>query len=400
MGASLLLMTIGAGAYLIVVVGLKLVAADFGGLRWVPSLAYSGALLGLGLGGIFVGRHSARLGVARPASVGALMIVAGALLASRTSNRWSFLAAHALLIGLAGNATLFSPLLANATKWFDRRRGVAVAIVASSQGLAGLVWPPIYRYLLEASGWRETYRLYALFAAFTLFPLSLLLRPRPPAPVGAASASRASSSRGVLGLGTATLTVLLCAAIVGCCVAMAMPIVHIVAYVTDLGHPFSRAAEVLTVLLGSAFFGRIAWGALSDHIGALRVLLLGSACQAAALALYLFVDSLAGLFALSAFFGIAFGGIIPSYTLIISKYFQPASVAWRVATVYLFGAIGMGLGGWLGGYVFDQTGSYRIAFAIGLAFNLANLAIVGSLRARETTGFRTVSPQAAYGIDP
>ena len=359
---SLLLMTVGAGGYYVVIVGLKLVAQDFGGLRWVPSMAYSMCVFGMGLGGIFIGRWSDRVGVATPALLGALMIIAGALTASVATDRWTFLLAHGVLIGLLGNAALFSPLIANTARWFDRRRGIAVAIVTSAQALAGVFWPFTFRFIIEGSGWREAYRVYALVALMTMVPLSFLLRrPTPIAPE--APTREASADAQVLGLAQNGVLVWLCIAIVCCCVAMAMPIVHVVSHATDLGYPLARASEMLAVLLGCAFFSRIAWGAVSDRIGGLRVLMIGSLCQTLVLAMYLAVESLIGLFLLSGLFGLAFGGIIPSYTLIISKHFPPGSIGWRIATVYFFGAIGMAIGSWLGGAVFDLTGAYREAFA-------------------------------------
>ncbi len=389
--ASMLLMTIGAGGYFVVIVGLKLMAQDFGGLRWVPSMAYSMTLFGMGLGGIFIGRWSDRAGVGTPALVGAVMVVVGALVVSVTTNRWMFLLAHGILIGLLGNAALFSPLLANVARWFDRRRGLAIAIVVSAQGLAGMVWPAVFRFLIERNSWREAYQAYAVFALVTMVPLTLLLRPR--APVAAAPTSRDGHTPdgNVLGFGAGRALVLLCLAIVGCCVAMAMPIVHVVSHTTDLGHPLSRAAEVLTLLLGCAFVGRIAWGVVADHIGGLRMLTVGSASQAVVLSLYLFVESLPGLYVLSGLFGLAFGGVIPAYTLIISKHFPFGSIGRRIATVYFFGAVGMAAGGWLGGFIFDVSGAYRGAFAVGLMFNLVNLSIVGSLLIRNARPLRAAS---------
>jgi len=379
---SLLLMTVGAGGYYVVIVGLKLVAQDFGGLRWVPSMAYSMTVFGMGLGGIFIGRWSDRVGVGTPALLGSLMIVAGALTASVTTDRWVFLLAHGVLIGLLGNAALFSPLIANTARWFDRRRGMAVAMVTSAQALAGVFWPSTFRILIEGSNWREAYRIYALVALVTMVPLSFLLRrPAPPALEGDTREVSAADAR-VLGLKQSSVLVLLSIAIVCCCVAMAMPIVHLVSHATDLGYPLARASEMLAVLLGCAFFSRIAWGAVGDRVGGLRVLWIGSLCQALVLAMYLAVDSLFGLYLLSALFGLAFGGIIPSYTLIISQHFPLGSMGRRIATVYFFGAIGMAIGSWLGGAVFDTTGAYRGAFAAGLLFNAINLWIVGALVAR------------------
>lgn len=381
--ASLLLMTVGAGGYFIVIVGLTLVAEDFGGLRWIPSLAYSLALLGMGFGGIFIGRWSERVGVGKPALIGAVMIALGSWSNSVASSHWALLASHAIFIGLIGNAALFSPLIANVAHWFDRRRGIAVSIVASAQGLAGIIWPTAFRYLIETTSWRESYRLYAGFAVVTMVPLSLLLWPRAPAPIVHSETREVDADDRVLGFTPGAALVSLCVAIVGCCVAMAMPIVHVVAYVTDLGYPLARGAEVLAILLGFGFLSRIAWGALGDRWGGLRVLLVGSMAQAAVLSAYLVVDSLIGIYIVSAFFGLAFGGIIPSYTLVVSRYFSRGSLGWRIATVYFFGAIGMATGGWLGGFLYDTTGSYRNAFAVGLVFNLLNLIIVATLLKRE-----------------
>lgn len=387
---SLLMMTVGSGGYFIVLVGLKLVAQDFDGLRWVPASAYSATVFGMGLGGIFIGRWSDRFGVGGPALLGSAMVVAGAWLAGTTTDRWVFLFAHGALMGLVGNAAMFSPLLANATRWFDRRRGVAVSIVASSQGLAGLVWPVVFRRSIESVGWRESYLWFGWLALATMIPLSFLLRPRAPTSPER-SDGEAGAATGLPIQSGLAIMVLLCAAIVGCCIAMAMPIVHVVAHATDLGHSLARSSEVLTVLLGSAFFSRIAWGVVSDRIGGMRVLLTCSALQATGLAAYLVVDGLAGLYVVSAFFGLAFGGIIPSYALVLARYFSLASMGVRIAVVYLFGAIGMAIGGWLGGALFDATGTYGGAFAVGLVANVVNLGIVGSLFVRGAPVLRTAS---------
>ena len=223
-----------------------------------------------------------------------------------------------------------------------------------------------------------------------MVPLSLLLRPR--APVHASPESKSGASPvDAFGFAGNGVLALLCLAIVGCCVAMAMPIVHVVAHVTDLGYSLSHAANVLAVLLASAFVSRIGWGFVGDRIGGLRVLMICSTFQAVVLATYLFVETLPGIYVISGLFGLAFGGVIPSYALIIAKLFHVGSIGWRIGTVYLFGAIGMAVGGWLGGFIFDLTGAYRDAFAVGLLFNLLNLVIVGTLLLREAPSFRIAS---------
>lgn len=376
-------MAIGAGGYFIVIVGLKLIAQDFGGVRWVPSVAYSVTMLGMGVGGIYIIRWTERVGVALPSLISIAMIVIGASIASVTTDRLIFLLAHGVFIGLLGNATLFSPLLANVARWFDRRRGLAIAVVTSSQSLAGIVWPEIFRLLIERTSWQKAYQLYALFALVVMVPLSFLLRPKAPTASDADARDEHTSSAHVFGLKEKLALVLLALAILGCCIGMATPIVHIVSHTTDLGYQLSTAAAVLTVLLGFGCVGRIAWGVVGDKIGGLRMLLMSSTSQAITLSLYLSVDSLIGLYIVSVFFGMAFGGTIPSYALIISEHFPPRSTGRCIAIVYFFGALGMAIGGWMGGLVYDLSGSYHDAFIVSLIFNLTNLLIVGSLIRRQ-----------------
>lgn len=383
-GASLLLMGIGTGALYVSVVALKLIAAEFDWPRSIPSLGYSLAVLGMGFGGILMGRWSDRSGVTAPAFLAAVMIPLGAYLASFSQGVWGFVATHAVLIGFFGIAGVFTPLMANVARWFDRRRGLAVGIVAAGQGLAGAVWPPVFRLLNDAVGWRDTFVLFALFALATMAPLVFLLRPRPPAASDAdALTSRSGDDARILGLGKNRVHGMLCCASVGCCVAMAMPMVHIVAHATDLGYTHARAAELLAALLGSAFISRLLWGLVSDRIGGLRTLMYGSLCQALILTLFVFTDSLPGLYLVSVLFGLGYGGIIPAYTVIVRELFPFAEIGWRIGVVYLFATVGMAAGGILGGMVFDLSGGYAIAFVIGILFNLGNLALVVPLARRD-----------------
>ena len=376
--ASLLLMTTGTGSLYAVVVALKPIAADFDWPRWVPSLAYSLGMLGMGAGGILMGRWSDRVGNARPAALGALGVATGSYLVSVSDGPVLFLAAYGLLIGVFGNGALFVPLVANATRWFDRRRGVAVAIVASGQFMAGFLWPLVFRPLIETVGWRQMFVYYALFVLAVGLPLCLFLRPRPPVPdLAASEATRTPAAEArPLGLTPARLQTVLCCAGVGCCIAMAIPMVHLVAYATDLGFSLARGAECLSVLLGCGFVGRIAWGAVTDRIGGLATLAASSSLQLVALASFMAVDGLAGLFAVSALFGLAFGGIVPSYSIIVRELFPTHEIGRRIGAVYFFTTLGMAVGGVAGGVAFDASGGYLPAFAVGVLFNLANLSLV------------------------
>jgi len=159
-------------------------------------------------------------------------------------------------------------------------------------------------------------------------------------------------------------------------VAMSMPQVHIVAYCGDLGYGVARGAEMLSLMLGFGIVSRIGSGFIADRIGGVRTLLLGSLLQGVALFLYLWFDGLASLYVISALFGLFQGGIVPSYAIIVREYFPPREAATRLGVVLMATLLGMALGGWLSGLVFDLTGSYRAAFLNGLGWNLLNVAIM------------------------
>jgi MFS family permease len=293
---------------------------------------------------------------------------------------------HGLLIGFLGCSGTFAPLIADTSMWFTRHRGIAVAICSSGNYLAGAVWPPVLQHFFDTVGWRSTYVGVGLFSLVAVVPLALMLRPRPPIPSAATTSrtTRALHAR-PLGLAPNTLMLLLSAAGIGCCVAMSMPQVHIVAYCGDLGYGAARGAEMLALMLGCGIVSRLASGWISDRIGGLRTLLVGSVLQGIALALFLPFDGLVSLYVVSALFGLFQGGLVPSYAIIIREYFPPGEAGARVGIVLMATLFGMALGGWMSGAIFDLTGSYRAAFMNGVAFNLLNMTIAFSLlrRARQ-----------------
>lgn len=381
--ASLVMMSIGMGATYLAVVGLRPIADEFGWSRQVPSLAYAFAMLGAGVGGMAMGRWADRVGVGWPALLGACMIPFGAWLASRAQSVGMLYLAHGLFIGMLGNGALLAPVIANTTRWFDRRRGLAVAMVASGQHLAGIMWPPVLGWLIAAYGWRSTFVIYAGIAVVLLVPLSLFLRPRPPVPPAGGPVGGPAESGPVVGLHRELVQAMLCLAIVGCCIAMAMPMVHIIAHATDLGHGSTRAAEMLSLLLACGFVSRIGFGLLADRMSGLTALMIGVTGQALVLGLFAVVEGMIGLYVVAAMFGLAFGGIVPCYALGIRELFPASQAGWRIGAIYLFGTLGMAIGGWLGGLIFDLTGTYRTAFLVGVAFNLGTVALVLTLAQRK-----------------
>jgi MFS family permease len=375
---ALVLMTLGAGGMYVVPVVLPVVQADFGISRAEAALPYTLLMIGFGIGGIWLGRMADKRGVTVPLVLGGIALAVGYSLAAAVDNIILFALVHGVIIGAIGCASSFSPLIADTSLWFVKRRGIAVAVCASGNYLAGVVWPPILQHFIETVGWRQAYVGYGILSGVLMVLLALAMRRRPPvqaAPVVSA-ASVAPDHGKPFGMAPNSAQFLLCVAAVGCCVAMSMPQVHIVAYCGDLGYGPARGAQMLSLMLGFGIFSRLVSGVVSDKIGGLRTLLVNSIAQSLVLLLFLPFDGLASLYLISALFGIAQGGLVPSYAIIVREHFSPSEAGARVGMVMTFTMVGMALGGWMSGKIFDLTGSYQAAFINGFAFNVMNAAIV------------------------
>ena len=378
---ALVLGTIGSVGMWSYVVALPPVQADFGILRNLASLPYTMAMIGFAFGGVWMGRLADRYGIVVPAIGGTLLTTLGFLAAGYAPNIWVLSAAH-VVIGFGCSGT-FGPIVADMSHWFRKRRGIAIGIASCGNYAAGAIWPPIVQHFIISDGWRAAHIGIGIFCLVTMIPLALMLRR--PSPVEHVDASGADSARGTIGLKPNTLQALLAIAGIACCVAMAMPQVHIVAYCADLGYGVARGAEMLSLMLGLGLIARVASGSIADKIGGLGALLIGSALQAFALLLYLGFNGLTSLYVVSALFGLFQGGIIPMYAVIVREYFPPKDAGVRTGIALMFALFGMALGGWMSGAIFDLTGSYRAAFANGFLWNLLNIAIIGWLLIRSRT---------------
>jgi MFS family permease len=367
------------GAPLIVVVGLKPIAAALGVDRAVPALAVSLVWVGMGTGGILSGPLADRIGVKPVVVAGALFIACGLAL-SATGQVWALYVGHMLMLGLLGNGAAYAPLVIFINRWFDRHRGAAQALIQSGQYVAYILWPSVFERGFAAFGWRATMLAYAGLTAAVIVPLAMLLRAPPQRlPLRRPGLAVGGRQARVLGLPANAAHALLCLAGVLCCVPMAMPATHLVAHCMDLGIPATTGATMLSVLMAAAFISRQGWGFLADRIGGLRAVLAGSACQAAAVAGFLLTQSESGLFTVAALYGLGFSGLVPAYVQAIAELFPSAELSWRVPAFLLPSMSGMALGGWLGGALYDRFGSYAPAFAAGVGFNLLNLVVVGFL---------------------
>ena len=373
---TLALMSIGSCGMYVVVVVLPAVQAEFGVARADASLPYTLTMIGFGVGGVLMGRLADRFGVMVPLLVGAASLGVGFIAASMTTSIWMFALVHGLVIGLLGAASTFAPLVADTSLWFNRRRGIAVAVCASGNYLGGTIWPPIVQHFMEAVGWRTTYWWLGVFCFVAMSALALLMRRRPPliTPATGGAVSALASSR-PFGMTPRTAQAWLSVASLSCCVAMAMPQVHIVALCADFGYGTVRGAQMLSLMLGFGIVSRLLFGLICDRIGGLRTLLLAAALQAVALLLFLPFDGLVSLYVVSALFGFFQGGIVPAYVIIVREHFSPKEAGARLGTVLGFTMLGMALGGWMSGKIYDLTGSYDAAFLNGFAWNLVTVLI-------------------------
>ena len=391
----------GVGMWSMVVV-LPAVQAEFGVARAGASLPYTLVALGLVFGGVLMGRLADRFGVLVPVVVGALSLGLGYVLVAQAESLTVFAAVYGVLIGLFGTSAMFGPLMADVSHWFTRRRGMAVALCASGNYIAGAFWPPVLQHFVAAVGWRETHVGVGLFCVATMLPLAFLALRRPPPAQSSPSSSslsdveaRLDSAREAAGVRPNVLQGLLMLAGVACCVAMSMPQVHIVAYCVDLGYGAARGAEMLALMLGFGVISRLASGWIMDRIGGAATLLLGALAQAVALALFLPFDGLVSLYVISALFGLFQGGIVPSYAMITRTLFPAREAGTRIGLVMSATLAGMALGGWLSGAIFDATGSYQAAVVNGLLWNLVTVSIAAWLVLRQSRDRRRSPPAFA-----
>ena len=383
--AAFTLMAVAGSTMYATIVGLNDFAVEFNVNRGMAAAPYMAFMIGFGVGGLVMGRAADRFGIMAPNILGALCVPAGFVAAAYSVGIWQLCLATGLLMGMCGASATFGPLVADISHWFNRRRGLAMGIVISGSYMAGAVLPPIVQHFIDLFGWRDTFLGLSVFTACAMPPLIAILY-RKPAHMAAAAHTRATPAPDVrvrpLGMSPNSVQTLICAAGVGCCIAMSMPQVHIVAYAIDLGFTAARGAEMLSLMLGFGIISRLTSGWISDRIGGFRTLILGSTLQMMVLPTFLLADTLSALYLASAAFGLSQGGIVPSYALISRVVFPINDAGWRISAALLSTLVGMAVGGWMAGALYDLTGSYTISFLNGVAFNAINLAIAVTLYLR------------------
>ncbi|MBE7157141.1 MAG: MFS transporter [Rhodospirillales bacterium] len=392
-----MILSIAYGSTLLIVVGLRVMELDIGAPR--STLALAGALtwIGTGLGGIAMGWLSDRVGIRISVLAGSAMIASG-LVISSIGSVWTLYVGQGLLIGFLGMGAVYPPLLIYVSRWFDRRRGTAIALISSGQYIAGVIWPTVFERLIAGSGWRTTYLSFAAVVLLGIIPLAaLFLRPAPGTNGAASGPGRVNRHQPapVLGLHPNAMQTILCIAGFCCCVPMAIPQAHLVAFCGDIGLGATTGAMMLSVLLGCAFIARQFWGAFADRHGGLKAVLAGSALQAVSICAFLLTQNEVGLFAVAAGYGFGFSGIIPAYVVSIRDLFPSSEASWRIPLVLFTAMSGMAFGSWFAGRLFDHFGFYAPAFGSGVLFNIINLILIGGLVMRQSRWRRDASTAAA-----
>lgn len=392
--AALAVSSIGFAAPLAVVVAMKPITAELETARSYVAGVVASSYIGSAFGGILAGWLAGKFGIRRIVLFGAAMMGLGLVLAP-FGGLLGLYVGFGLLAGLLGVACVGSPLYTYVSLWFEKRRGSAVALISSGQAVAGALFPPLLQWGVDALGWRTTMLIFGGFIFVSVTGLAFVyLRPppvAPPAKTGLNSAQPTTSAT-TLGLPPNLLMALLMAAVFCCCVPMAMPMNHVVAYCGDLGFASQAGAAMLSVLLGVAFFARQFWGWLADRVGGFHTLLFSSLVQATGLVGYMSTTDQTLLFVVSAVFGAGLSGLLPSYVLVIRECFTVQEANWRVPTVMFAGFLGMASGGWAPGWIFDRFANYAPAFSIGMVFNIANIAVLLFLVARRHGPFRAIAP--------
>jgi MFS family permease len=372
------ILSVSFGSPLLIIVGMKPIQLALGTDRSTVALVGSFAWFGTAAGGILMGWLADRIGVRTTLAFGAIM-VAGGLVVSSLGPIWALYLGHGLMLGLLGNGAIYAPLLVYVSRWFERRRGTAIALISSGQYIAGIVWPSLFERGIGEWGWQNVMLGYAAIVTVAILPATLLLKPLPVAALPQPARGAGAGGHRIAGLNPNVAQVMLCVAGFCCCIPMAVPQAHLVAFCGDIGIAASRGAAMLSTMLAAAFVSRQLWGVLADRIGGLRTVLLGSICQVVCIGGFLLTQDEAGLFFVAAAFGLGFSGIIPAYSVAVRDLFSAAQASWRIPLTLSTAQLGMAFGAWFAGRLHDGYGYYAPAFASGIAFNLLNILIVGSL---------------------
>ncbi len=395
LGAASLIITMAIGALFSLGVFLKPIED---GMKWSRGAIGSVALVSwliVGLGSFVSGILSDRVGTRPVVLAGGTLLGLGLVLSSQVTALWQFYLTFGLMVGASVSA-FYVPLTSTATKWFSARRGLAVAIVSAGNGLGILVLSPLSRFLISTFDWRTALLILGDLAWLVVIPAGLLVRNSPEDVGGIAHGEASAGEASTPGsAGSALRSVPFWTIAVthfACCAAHSGPIFHMVAHAMDQGVAKMAAATVLGVSGFSSIIGRLGTGLLADRFGAKQILVTGLGAQAAMVFLYLFASDPTIFYALALVFGLAYGGVMPLYALVTREYFGYRVMGTVYGGVFFVSSIGMGIGSYAGGYIFDVLGSYRWLYLGSFAIGLAAVLLAATLRPPRLAPTPAMSP--------
>jgi MFS family permease len=381
LAAAATIVAVGMGALFSLGVFLKPIEESMGWSRSAISMVALINWLGMGLGSFVWGALSDRIGGRAVAAAGGFVLGLGLVLSSQVSTLAQFHVTFGFMVGFAVGA-FYAPLTSTATKWFTVNRGLAVGVVSAGIGVGILVVAPLTRWLITLLDWRGAMLILGDLSWLVIVPVALLIRNAPAemgavALGGAAHVQRDFTTREVVRSPQFWVIALTHFA---CCAAHSGPIFHMVTHAIDQGVPGMVAATVLGVSGFSSIAGRIGCGILADRFGARQTLVAGLALQAVMVFAYLFARDAGTFYALALVFGVAYGGVMPLYALVTREYFGEKVMGTAYGGVFLVSTLGMGLGSYAGGWIYDHLGSYAWLFLGSAA--IGTMAVVLALAFR------------------
>jgi predicted MFS family arabinose efflux permease len=385
--AAAVIVAMGLGALFSLAVFIKPIEDTLGWSRTGISTIALVNWIAMGVGSFLWGWLSDRVGTRLVVLAGGALLGLGLVLSSRVGALWQLYLTFGAMVGLAAGA-FYAPLTATATRWFDARRGVAVALVSSGIGLGVLVIAPLARWLTGLFDWRIAMLLLGDLCWLVVLPLALVIREHPREDLEA-ERRRASPRPGAADVMRTPQFWALALTHFACCAAHSGPIFHMVTHAIDRGVPAMAAASVLGISGLASIAGRVGCGLLADRFGARRVLVVGLGLQATIVLAYLAARDVGAFVGLAMIFGIAYGGVMPLYALVTREYFGEQVMGTAYGAVFLISTLGMGLGSFAGGWFYDQLGSYAWLFLSSAAIGLAAMLLALGFRAPSATALRT-----------
>ena len=362
------------GMWAIVIV-LPDIQKEFNFNRGEVSVLFSFTMVGFALGNFILGKLVDKYGIILTLLFASFTVVLGFFISAFSYSLILLIFCH-VMIGF-GTAAGFGPLMSDISFWFSKRRGIAVSVAASGNYFSGIIWPTLISAIFSNTfDWRFLYVLFGIIAVILTIPLSFLLRKKIEKSILDKETTEANQKLSEKFISPSLLLIILILASIACCVAMSMPQIHIVALCVDLGFSPIVGTNMLSLMLAGGVISRIISGVAVDYFGGFKILLVGSSLQCLALFLYLPFDGLTSLYLVSLIFGLAQGGIVPSYAVILREYLPTQNIASKIGIVLMATIFGMAFGGWVSGFIFDLTGSYSLAFLNGIIWNVINILLI------------------------